>query len=277
MSPDPEFSPALDESPLAPTAPAPAAEGVPALEIRGLRKVFGSTAAVDGLDLTVPSGSFYGLVGPNGAGKTTTLSMATGLARPDAGEIRIHGIDVWSHLVEAKSLVGVLSDGVRLFDRLTGLQLIVYAGLLYGMDRAVATERAGELLELLDLHGAGGTLVVDYSAGMTKKVALACALVHAPRLLVLDEPFESVDPVSAANIRDILESFAASGGTVIVSSHSMDLVQRMCDHVAVIAKGQVVASGTVDEVRGDSTLEDRFVELVGGRRHGEGPEWLRHS
>ncbi|MET0303563.1 MAG: ABC transporter ATP-binding protein [Microbacteriaceae bacterium] len=277
MSPDPESSPALDESPLAPTAPAPAAEGVPALEIRGLRKVFGSTAAVDGLDLTVPSGSFYGLVGPNGAGKTTTLSMATGLARPDAGEIRIHGIDVWSNLVEAKSLVGVLSDGVRLFDRLTGLQLIVYAGLLYGMDRAVATERAGELLELLDLHGAGGTLVVDYSAGMTKKVALACALVHAPRLLVLDEPFESVDPVSAANIRDILESFAASGGTVIVSSHSMDLVQRMCDHVAVIAKGQVVASGTVDEVRGDSTLEDRFVELVGGRRHGEGPEWLRHS
>ena len=130
---------------------------------------------------------------------------------------------------------------------------------------------------MLDLTGAGTTLVVDYSAGMTKKIALACALVHAPRLLVLDEPFESVDPVSAANIRDILEGFVRGGGTVIVSSHSMDLVQRMCDHVAVIAEGRVLAAGTVDEVRGASTLEDRFVELVGGRQHLEGPTWLNHS
>ena len=131
--------------------------------------------------------------------------------------------------------------------------------------------------ELLDLESAGGTLVVDYSAGMTKKVALAAAMVHAPRVLVLDEPFESVDPVSAANIRDILHGYVESGGTVIVSSHVMDLVERMCDHVAVITAGRVVAAGTVDEVRAGSTLEDRFVELVGGRRVGEGPEWLRHS
>jgi ABC-2 type transport system ATP-binding protein len=191
--------------------------------------------------------------------------------------VLLHGVDVWQDLVAAKQLVGVLSDGIRLFDRLTGLQLITYAGLLHGMDRDVVTGRAHELLELLDLQGAGGTLVVDYSAGMTKKIALACAIVHAPRLLVLDEPFESVDPVSAANIRDILEGFAGSGGTVIVSSHSMDLVERMCDHVAVIARGQVLADGTIDEVRGGSSLEDRFVELVGGRRTGEGPEWLRHS
>jgi ABC-2 type transport system ATP-binding protein len=249
----------------------------PALEIEGLVKRFGETVAVDHLTLTVPSGSFYGLVGPNGAGKTTTLSMCTGLLRPDAGRIRIHGVDVWQNLVEAKRLVGVLSDGVRLFDRLTGLQLVTYAGLLGGMDRDVVTSRASDLLQLLDLEQAGSTLVVDYSAGMTKKIALACALVHAPRLLVLDEPFESVDPVSAANIRDILEGFVGSGGTVIVSSHAMDLVQRMCDHVAVIAQGRVLASGTTDEVRGESTLEDRFVELVGGRRHGEGPEWLRLS
>ena len=132
---------------------------------------------------------------------------------------------------------------MRLFDRLTGLQLVTYAGLLHGLDRAVVAERAADLLGLLDLESAGGTLVVDYSAGMTKKVALACAMVHAPRLLVLDEPFESVDPVSAANIRDILEGFVKSGGTVIVSSHVMDLVQRMCDHVAVIAERQGARRG----------------------------------
>lgn len=250
---------------------------LPALQIRHLTKRFGTKVAVDDLDLTVPAGSFYGLVGPNGAGKTTTLSMATGLMRPDAGEIHIHGVNVWENLLEAKRLVGVLSDGVRLFDRLTGTQLVTYAGLLSGMSREVVAERASDLLNMLDLESAGGTLVVDYSAGMTKKIALACALVNAPRLLVLDEPFESVDPVSAANIRDILEGFVKSGGTVIVSSHVMDLVQRMCDHVAVIAQGRVLAAGTTDEVRGDSTLEDRFVELVGGRRTGEGPEWLRLS
>jgi len=247
----------------------------PALEIHGLSKRFGEKVAVDDLDLTVPNGSFFGLVGPNGAGKTTTLSMATGLLRPDAGDIRIHGVQVWKDLLAAKRLVGVLSDGVRLFDRLTGAQLVTYAGLLAGMDRDTVAERTADLLRLLDLEGAGGTLVVDYSAGMTKKVALACALVHAPKLLVLDEPFESVDPVSAANITDILRGFVGSGGTVIVSSHVMDLVQRMCDHVAVVANGKVLASGTTDEVRAGSTLEDRFVELVGGRRTGEGPAWLR--
>ena len=249
----------------------------PALEIRGLTKRFGAKVAVDNLSLTVPSGSFYGLVGPNGAGKTTTLSMATGLMRPDAGDIVIHGVNVWHDLLKAKRLVGVLSDGVRLFDRLTGTQLVTYAGLLSGMDRATVAERTNDLLNLLDLESAGGTLVVDYSAGMTKKIALACALVHAPSLLVLDEPFESVDPVSAANIRDILDGFVKSGGTVIVSSHAMDLVQRMCDHVAVIAQGRVLAAGTTEEVRQGSTLEDRFVDLVGGRRTGEGPEWLRLS
>ncbi|WP_437582991.1 ABC transporter ATP-binding protein [Paramicrobacterium sp. CJ85] len=254
-----------------------AVASTPALSIRGLSKSFGAKVAVGGIDLDVPTGSFYGLVGPNGAGKTTTLSMATGLLRPDAGAISILGVDVWSNLTEAKRLVGVLSDGVALFDRLTGEQLVTYSGMLCGLDRNSAIERTRDLLEMLDLTGAGGTLVVDYSAGMTKKVALACALVHAPRLLVLDEPFESVDPVSAANIRDILAGYVRGGGTVIVSSHSMDLVQRMCDHVAIVSQGRIVAAGTVDEVRGGSTLEDRFVELVGGRRHAEGPSWLQSS
>ncbi|MFC5929302.1 ABC transporter ATP-binding protein [Cryobacterium melibiosiphilum] len=249
-------------------------DAVPALSIRGLGKRFGDVIAVNGIDLDVPVGSFYGLVGPNGAGKTTTLSMATGLMRPEMGTIRIHGIDVWEHPLEAKRLVGVLADGVRLFDRLTGEQLVTYSGLLSGMDRATVAGRVADLLQLLDLEAAAGTLVVDYSAGMTKKIALACALVHAPRLLVLDEPFESVDPVSAANIRDILTGYVRTGGTVIVSSHAMDLVQRMCDHVAVISAGRVLAAGTIDDVRQGASLEDRFVQLVGGRRHAEGPEWL---
>ena len=216
-------------------------------------------------------------MGPNGAGKTTTLSMATGLLRPDYGQVLVQGRDLWSDLVGVKALLGVLPDGVKLFDRLTGAQLITYAGLLRGMDRETVAERTSDLLATLDLAADADTLVVDYSAGMSKKIALACALVHAPRLLVLDEPFEAVDPISAANIRDILTAYARSGGTVIVSSHVMDLVERMCDHVAVITAGRVVAAGSVDEVRAGSTLEDRFVELVGGRRVGEGPEWLRHS
>lgn len=249
----------------------------PALELRGLAKRFGDKIAVNGISLTIPSGSCYGLVGPNGAGKTTTLSMATGLLRPEFGQALISGIDVWERPQEAKQLVGVLADGVKLFDRLTGEQLITYNGLLAGLDAETVARRCSDLLDMLDLKSAGTTLVVDYSAGMTKKIALACALIHAPRLLVLDEPFESVDPVSAANIRDILQGFQRGGGTVIVSSHSMDLVERICDHVAVIAQGRVLAAGTVAEVRGGSTLEERFVELVGGRQHLEGPTWLNQG
>jgi ABC-2 type transport system ATP-binding protein len=248
-----------------------------AFELRGLTKRFGGAIAVDALSLSVPHGSFYGLVGPNGAGKTTTLSMATGLLRPDAGAALVHGIDVWARPLEAKPLIGNLADGVDLYDQLTGEQLITFSGMLFGLDRATIRERVADLLDLLDLEEAAGRLVSDYSAGMTKKVALAAALVHSPRLLVLDEPFESVDPVSAANIRDILQEFAKNGGTVIVSSHSMELVERMCDHVAIMAEGRVLASGTIDEVRGDADLESRFLELVGGRRHGEGPAWLLSS
>ena len=262
--------------PEAVTPPA-STDSLPAMQLTGLVKRFGEKVAVAGLDLTVPTGSFYGLVGPNGAGKTTTLSMATGLLRPDGGTARIHGVDVWTQPVEAKKLIGNLADGVRLFDRLTGEQLVTYTGMMFGLSRDEVATRTADLLRIMDLGEAAGTPVVDYSAGMTKKVALACALVHAPRLLVLDEPFESVDPVSAANIEDILRGYTASGGTVIVSSHSMDLVQRMCDHVAVIAQGRLLASGTVDEVRGTQTLQDRFVELVGGRHHAEGPQWLRQS
>ncbi len=255
--------------------PAPNSGPAAALSLRGLAKRFGGKIAVDGISLEVPAGSFFGIVGPNGAGKTTTLSMATGLLRPDFGTAVVHGVDVWQHPLEAKRLMGILPDGVRLFDRLSGEQLITYAGLLRGMDKAVVAARVGELLAAMDLTQDAGTLVVDYSAGMTKKIALASALIHAPRLLVLDEPFEAVDPVSAANIRSILDRYVASGGTVIVSSHVMDLVQRMCDHVAVVARGRLLAAGTVDQVRNGMSLEDRFVQLVGGHSHTEGLEWLR--
>lgn len=257
-----------------PMPPAPHAE-VPALSIRGLAKRFGAKIAVDGISLDVPAGSFFGIVGPNGAGKTTMLSLATGLLRPDFGTALVHGVDVWAQPLEAKRLLGILPDGVRLFDRLSGEQLLTYAGLLRGMDRATLAPRVAELLAAMDLDQEAGTLVVDYSAGMTKKIALASALIHAPRVLVLDEPFEAVDPVSAANIRAILDRYVASGGTVIVSSHVMDLVQRMCSHVAVVASGRLLAAGTVGQIRGNASLEERFVDLVGGRNSTEGLEWLR--
>src|SRR4051794_7791227 len=248
-----------------------------ALTVRGLTKRFGQTLAVDALDLRVPRGSFFGLVGPNGAGKTTTLSMATGLLRPDAGTVEVLGHDVWADTVRAKQLVGVLPDGLKLFDRLSGTEVVTYSGLLRGMERSVVAARTAELLEALGLADASSMLVVDYSAGMTKKVALACALVHAPRLLVLDEPFEAVDPVSARTIRRILEDFASNGGTVVLSSHVMDLVERICSDVAIIAAGTVRAAGTLDDVRAGLSLEDRFLDLVGGSTDVEGLAWLRPS
>jgi ABC-2 type transport system ATP-binding protein len=250
----------------------------PALELYRLRKHFGTTRAVDDVNLTVPPGSFFGLVGPNGAGKTTALSMAVGLLRPDAGGARIFGVEVWGRPEEAKTMVGVLPDGLSIPERLTGRELLTYIGLLRGLDRVTVAERGHELLGVLELLDAERTLVIDYSAGMRKKIGLAMALLHAPKLLVLDEPFEAVDPVSASTIRTILQRFVASGGAVVLSSHVMALVEQLCSHVAVITKGRVVATGSVDEVRGDGSLEDAFVHLVGGRTGGaEGLSWLASS
>lgn len=251
------------------------------MSLRGLTKVFSpgterSKIAVNRLNLDVPRGAFYGLVGRNGAGKTTALSMLTGLLRPTEGVAMVSGIDVWKDSRRAKMAMGVLPDGMNFFERLSGAQLVTYAGLLRGMDKSTVAQRTDDLLGAMDLSDDAGTAVQDYSAGMRKKVMLAAAMVHAPGLLVLDEPFEAVDPVSAANIRELLQGFARSGGTVIVSSHVMDLVQRMCDHVAVMDQGRLLASGTVDQVRGEKSLEDTFVDLVGGRTHvGEELSWLR--
>lgn len=246
------------------------------LQVRGLAKNFGTTTAVAGIDLDVRAGTIFGIVGPNGAGKTTTLSMVTGLLRPDAGTVIVHGADVWQDPAAAKRQMGVLPDRLRLFDRLTGSQLLFYAGVLRGLPADTVRERIGQLSSSFGLDEALARLVADYSAGMTKKLSLAAALIHSPRMLVLDEPFESVDPVSAANIIEILRKYVAAGGTVVLSSHSMDLIERVCDSVAIIVEGAVLASGTVKKVRGSGTLEDKFVKLAGGRTSVEGMEWL-HS
>ena len=248
-----------------------------AIEVRGLTKAFGQTVAVDRINLGIPTGSFYGLVGRNGAGKTTTISMVSGMLQPTEGMAFINGVDMWQAPLEAKKHLGVLPDGVHLFDRLTGEQLITYSGYLHGLDKATVAERTADLLRAMDLTEAAGRTVADYSAGMTKKIALAAALIHAPSVLILDEPFEAVDPVSAANIQDILKGFVGSGGTVVLSSHVMDLVQRLCDHVAIMNEGHILAAGTVSEVRGNTSLEERFVQLVGGRTSSAGLSWLGTS
>lgn len=250
--------------------------GEPAFRLAGLHKVFGDYTAADHVDLTVRPGSFYGLVGPNGAGKTTTLSMAVGLLRPDAGTAEVHGVDVWQEPLEARRLLGVLPDGLAMPERLTGRELLTYLGQLHGIDADEVDRRADELLAVMELDGsAERTLVVDYSTGMRKKVGLATALLHAPRMLVLDEPFEAVDPVSAATIKQILRRFVDRGGSVLISSHVMALVEELCDTVGVMARGRVVAEGPLDEVCGGRTLEETFVDLVGVTvGGGEGLSWL---
>lgn len=246
-----------------------------ALSIRGLHKRFGDTVAVDRVDLDVPAGSFFGLVGPNGAGKTTLLSMAVGLLRPDAGTSRVLGTDVWAEPLRAKSMLGVLPDGLAMPERLTGREVLTFLGELRGLAPDVVAQRTQELLAVMELTGAERTLVIDYSTGMRKKIGLATALLHNPRLLVLDEPFEAVDPVSAMALKAILNRYVAAGGSVVLSSHVMALVEQLCDSVAVMAQGRVVAVGPLDEVRGAVTLEESFVRLVGADTTAvEGLSWL---
>jgi ABC-2 type transport system ATP-binding protein len=247
-----------------------------ALAMEGLTKHFGETVAVQDLSLQIPAGSFYGLVGPNGAGKTTSLNMAVGLLRPDAGTAYVFGVDVWADPVRAKTLIGVLPDGLALSEQLTGRELLTYMGMLRGLPADALRDRVAQLLRVLDLESAEHTLIGGYSTGMRKKISLATALLHAPRLLVLDEPFEGVDPVSALTIRSLLNQFTTSGGSVVLSSHVMQLVEQICDHVTVINGGRVVASGRLEEVRQPGkSLEQTFIDLVGLRDgDSEGLAWL---
>lgn len=233
-----------------------------AFEWIGLSKTFGEKIAVRDANLDMPAGSFCGVVGPNGAGKTTTIAMATGLLRPDSGHARIFGIDIWANPIAAKEQLGALPDDLALPERLTGRELLTYLGLLHGLDRPTVADRAASLLSVLGLDVAERTPISGYSSGMRKKIGLASALLHGPRLLVLDEPFEAVDPISAATIRTILEQFVTNGGSVMISSHVLALVEQLCDHVAVVVEGAVVAAGPLDQVRAGGSLESRLVGLA---------------
>jgi ABC-2 type transport system ATP-binding protein len=249
-----------------------------AVETHDLVRTFGSKRAVDGIDLKVPAGSFYGFLGPNGAGKSTTIKCLTGLLRPSGGQIKILGIDPEVDSVEIKRRVGVVPEDLALFERLTAAETLNFVGQVYGMGAETLKARSADLLSLMELTGAASTLVADFSHGMKKKLSLAAALLPAPRLLFLDEPFEGIDAVASRQIKDLLHSFIGRGGTVFLTSHILEIVERLSTHIGVIANGRIVAQGSIEEVRsgahGHGTLEELFIELVGGERAAAALDWL---
>src|SRR5262245_27560437 len=241
-----------------------------AVETRGLTRDFGSFRAVDGIDLAVPAGSFYGFLGPNGAGKSTTIKCLTGLLRPTSGSMRILGIDPLADPVTVKRRIGVVPEDLALFDRLTAPETLAFVAQVHGLDDGTAKSRAGRLRGMMDLKDAGNTLVVDFSHGMRKKLSLAAALLPAPRLLFLDEPFEGIDAVASRQIKDLLHGFVARGGTIFLTSHILEIVERLSTHIGVIAQGKLVAQARVEELRESGrgqTLEELFIGLVGGEAH----------
>lgn len=250
-----------------------------AVETHGLRKLFGELAAVDGIDLAVPRGSLYGFLGPNGAGKSTTIKCLTGLLRPSAGSIRILGIDPLADPVAVKRKTGVVPEDLALFERLTGAETLSFTGQVHGIDATSLRSRSSELLELMELKQAARDLVADYSHGMRKKLALALALLPAPRMLFLDEPFEGIDAVASRQIKELLAQFVKRGGTIFLTSHILEIVERLCDHLGVIHKGRLVAQGPMATLRAgvgvDRTLEEVFLDLVGAEKSGAPAlDWL---
>jgi ABC-2 type transport system ATP-binding protein len=251
-----------------------------AIEVQGLTKLFREKRAVDDVSFRVARGRFFGFLGPNGAGKSTTIKMLTGLLRPTAGRMWIEGLDVAREALAVKRLIGVLPEELPLYERLSGEEYLQFAGRMYGLGRAETGRRAEELLAFLSLHEDRGTLIVDYSQGMKKKLALAAALIHSPRVLFLDEPLNGIDPVSGRVVTDLLRRLAARGVTLFFTSHVLDVVERLCDEVAIVDRGRIVAQGTLGEIRAqrevaaDASLEDVFLKLVAADVTRQELSWL---
>ena len=233
------------------------------MRITDLHKRFGDKVALDGLSLTVPQGACYGLVGPNGSGKSTTMRTVVGLARPDQGVIDVCGVRTDQDMIGVRRLMGVMLDPLQLFDRLSAREFVATIGELRQLDADVVRSRSAEMFEILDIARDADRPIAGYSHGMRKKTALISALIHRPRLVMLDEPFEGVDPVSTRTMRSMLDRFRAGGGTVILSTHVMDVVERVCDHIGVIRDGRIVVAGPIDEIRAGRSLEDAFIDAVG--------------
>ena len=251
----------------------------PAIAVRDLRKVYDGKAAVDGLTLTVPRGSFFGFLGPNGAGKSTTIRMLTGLIPATSGSIELLGLPMPAQDLAIKQRIGLVPDESLLFDRLTGAEFLEFVGRMYGLPGPLAMQRAQELLELFQLSNEKRKLIAEYSKGMRKRVAMAASLIHRPELFLMDEPFEGVDAVGARLMKDILLDQVSHGATIFLTSHVLEVVERLCDHAAIINEGRIAAEVNMRELRaGSETLEDLFVRLVAGERGAgrefEKLEWL---
>jgi ABC-2 type transport system ATP-binding protein len=250
-------------------------DATPAIAVRDLRKVYDGKAAVDGLSLTVPRGSFFGFLGPNGAGKSTTIRMLTGLIPPTSGSIELLGLPMPAEEMAIKQRIGLVPDESLLFDRLTGAEFLEFVGRMYNLPRPLAIQRANELLELFELSNERRKLIAEYSKGMRKRVAMAASLIHRPELFLMDEPFEGVDAVGARLMKDILLDQVRHGATIFLTSHVLEVVERLCDHAAIINEGRIVAEGRMQDLRaGSETLEDVFVRTVGRGREYDKLEWL---
>ena len=252
----------------------------PAVWAEGLVRRFGKKTAVDGLNLRIMPGEFYGLLGPNGAGKTTTIKMIVGLLRPTEGRAGIGAVDTWTDPTAAKRQIGVLPEEFNLYERITGAELLEFTAAVHGLSRSDAATRRDELLALLDLEEAGKTVIGDYSRGMRKKVALAAAVIHAPPVLFLDEPFEGVDAISARLIRNLLLRYTESGATIVFSSHVMELVERLCTRIGIMVAGELRVEASRDELLnryGVDNVEDAFLAAVGADDRDRGLEWLGNS
>ncbi len=236
-----------------------------AIQTQKLTRKFGNLTAVDGVDLQVTAGQFFGFLGPNGAGKSTTIKILTGLLAPTSGSIELLGVDFDSNPVEVKRQIGVVPEGMGLFERLTGSEYLKFVGRMYGLDRATTQRRSEELLDFMQLADRPKTMIADYSHGMQKKLALAAAVIHGPRILFLDEPFEGVDALAAG------ARMTERGTTIFLTSHVLEIVERLCSHVAIIHKGRLVAQGSLEELRAGisgeagnkTTLEQIFLSIVG--------------